>query len=94
MKRKNAKQKPAPYQAIRELQGNDEFKKSVMRLRSFLERRGAMQAGFTLPNHLWIARRGGGINTLVEVFAEFLHGWTFGLKCGIFLLYITCLFGG
>ena len=69
-------QRPAAdghFDAIMQLQGVEEFKEAVRRVRKFQEnkeRYAVLDA--RLPNYLWLARRGGGITTCANAFAEYL----------------------
>jgi len=62
------------FDSIMELKGADEFKAMVKRLDIFLKNKEAYSlTDVSLPNYLWVARRGGGISTLVKTFAEYLY---------------------
>jgi len=62
------------FSAIMELQGVDEFKAMVERLRKFQQNREKYSVpDVTLPNYLWIAKRGGGVSTCINAFAEYLY---------------------
>jgi hypothetical protein len=62
------------YDAIMELHGADAFKAMVRRLRMFQQNKEKYSVtGVTLPNYLWIAKRGGGISTRVSALAEYLY---------------------
>ena len=62
------------FDDIMTLQGIDEFKAMVQRLRKFQHNKEKYSmSDVTLPNYLWIAQRGGGISTCIDVFAEYLY---------------------
>ena len=61
------------FQTIMALQGAEALKEAVTRLRTFLSNRAITGADIQLPHYLWSARRGGGVSTLVQAFAEYLH---------------------
>ena len=62
------------FDSIMKLKGGEEFKKIVKRLHIFLKNKEAYSLeDITLPNYLLIAKRGGGVTTLVNAFAEYLH---------------------
>ena len=62
------------YNEIMELHGADEFKEKVRLLRVFQKNRVKYSAEYvTIPNYLWIARRGGGVSTCIDAFAEYLY---------------------
>ena len=61
-----------------ELQGVDQFKEMVQRLKRVQDNKEkfslpGVSLPVSLPNYLWIARRGGGISTCARAFAEFLY---------------------
>jgi hypothetical protein len=57
-----------------ELQGVDEFKAMVQRLRIFQQNKEKYSVpDVTLPNYLWVAIRGGGISTCINSLAEYLY---------------------
>ena len=57
-----------------ELYGADEFKEKVRQLRVFQRNRIKYSAmDIRIPNYLWIARRGGGVSTCINAFAEYLY---------------------
>jgi len=60
--------------AIMELKGVGEFRETVKQLHVFLNNRETFSlTDVPLPNYLWIAKRGGGVTTLLTVFADYLH---------------------
>ena len=62
------------YDTIFQLYGADEFKEKVRRLRVFQHNKVKYSAsGIRIPNYFWIARRGGGISTCINAFAEYLY---------------------
>ena len=62
------------FDSIMQLLGVDEFKATVERLRKFQQNKETFAASdVTLPNYLWIAKRGGGVSTCINAFAEYLH---------------------
>jgi len=62
------------FDAIMQLQGAEEFKQLVQRVRKFQENKVKYSVpDARLPNYLWFARRGGGITTCVTAFSEYLH---------------------
>ena len=62
------------FDAIMQLQGVDELKEVVRRLQKFQENRDRYSiADATLPNYLWLARRGGGVSTCLNAFSEYLY---------------------
>jgi len=62
------------FNSIMELKGADEFKEMIRRLHTFLKNREAYSlTDVTLPNYLWVTNRGGGITTMVNLFAEYLY---------------------
>ena len=62
------------FNAIMELQGIDELKAMIERLRVFQQNREKYSVpDVTLPNYLWTAKRGGGISTCIKMFAEYLY---------------------
>lgn len=62
------------FDAIMELQGVDEFKTMVQRLRKFQQNKEIHSIpNVTLPNYLWIFKRGGGVTTSINAFSEYLH---------------------
>ena len=62
------------YDTIMELYGADEFKEKVRQLRVFQRNRIKYSAtDIRIPNYLWIARRGGGVSTCINAFAEYLY---------------------
>ena len=62
------------FNLIMELQGVDEFKTTIERLRIFQQNKEKYSVpDVTLPNYLWIAKRGGGISTCINAFAEYLY---------------------
>jgi len=62
------------YDAIMELQGVDDLKGMVSRLRKFhLNKKKLPTAKVTQPNYLWAAKRGGGISTCINAFTEYLY---------------------
>jgi hypothetical protein len=72
MKRKECAKKG--YEDIMELKGADQFKAVVRRLRKFQDNKEKYSlTDVTLPNYLWVARRGGGVSTCTEAFAEYLY---------------------
>jgi hypothetical protein len=57
-----------------QLQGADDFKATVERLRRFKQNKDKYSlSGIELPNYLWVAKRGGGISTCLNRFTEYLH---------------------
>ena len=57
-----------------DLQGVEEFKALAQRLRTFQQNKEKYSISeVTLPNYLWIAKRGGGISTCNNAFAEYLY---------------------
>ena len=72
------------FNDIMNLKGNDEFKEAVKRLHVFLINKEARSLrGLTLPNYLWVAKRGGGITTLINAFANYLYATRAIEFCGI-----------
>ena len=62
------------FDTIMELQGADEFKGIVQRLRTFQQNKEKYSVqDITLPNYLWSAKRGGGISTCITMFSEYLY---------------------
>jgi hypothetical protein len=62
------------FNAIMGLQGADEFKTMIERLRMFQQNKEKYSVpDVTLPNYLWAAKRGGGISTCINLFAEYLY---------------------
>ena len=62
------------FDVIMELQGVDEFKTMIERLRTFLQNKEKYSVpDVTLPNYLWAAKRGGGISTCINLLAEYLY---------------------
>jgi hypothetical protein len=62
------------FNLIMELQGVDEFKIVLEHLRIFQQNKEKYSVpDVTLPNYLWIAKRGGGISTCINAFAEYLY---------------------
>ena len=62
------------YGDIMELQGADALKKTVRRLRNFQQNKDIYSVpDVTLPNYLWTIRRGGGVSSSVNAFAEYLY---------------------
>jgi len=62
------------FDYIMKLQGVDELKEKVQRLQKFKENKEKYSVpDITLPNYLWIAKRGGGISTCINAFAEYLY---------------------
>ena len=62
------------FNSIMELKGADELKATVKRLHIFLENKEThLLNDITLPNHLWVIKRGGGVSTLVKFFTEYLY---------------------
>ena len=60
--------------AIMELKGADELKEAIKRLDIFLKNKEAHSlSDVTLPNYLWVVKRGGGITTLVNAFTDYLY---------------------
>ena len=61
------------FNDIMELKGNDEFKEMIKRLHIFLENKKTYSWTAALPNLLLMVKRGGGITTVVNAFAEYLY---------------------
>jgi hypothetical protein len=62
------------FNAIMELQGVDEFKVMVQRLQIFRQNKEKYSVpDVTLPNYLWVAIRGGGVSTCINLLAEYLY---------------------
>ena len=62
------------FDSIMKLAGADEFKDTIKRLHIFLKNKEAYSLDdITLPNYLLIAKRGGGVTTLLNAFAEYLY---------------------
>jgi hypothetical protein len=62
------------YDAIMDLQGVDELKAIAERLRMFQQNKEKYAVpDVMLPNHLWVAKRGGGISTCANALAEYLY---------------------
>jgi len=62
------------YNAIMESNCADEFKEMVNRLHVFLKnKREYRLQNVSLPCYLWVAKRGGGISTLLKVLSEYLY---------------------
>jgi hypothetical protein len=72
---------------VAQLKGVDEFKEMLQRLETLrLKKEENATLDIKLPNQLWIARRGGGISTCVNILAEYLHesklmNFTGNVKC-------------
>ena len=61
------------YDTIMGLHGADEFKETVRQLRVFQQNKLKYSVSeIRIPNYLWIARRGGGVSTCINAFAEYL----------------------
>ena len=72
------------FSDIMDLKGNDEFKEAIKRLHVFLMNKEARSLNrLTLPNYLWVAKRGGGITTLINAFANYLYATKAIEFCGI-----------
>ena len=73
------------FDAIMALKGADEFKAKIQNLHNFLKNKDAHVsfADVTLPNYLWIAKRGGGVTTLLNAFAEYLYATNAIAFCGL-----------
>jgi hypothetical protein len=62
------------YNDIMRLQGLDEFKDMVKRLKNFQQNKEKYSiSDVSLPNYFWIAKRGGGISTCLNALAEYLY---------------------
>ena len=63
------------FDAIMSLSGSEAFKKMVGRLRKFQQNKEEYSVSdvVTLPNYLWVAKRGSGISTRAHLFAEYLY---------------------
>jgi len=62
------------FNTIMELQGVDEFKTMVQRLRKFQQNKEKYSiSDVTLPNYLWIAIRGGGVSTCIKSLTVYLY---------------------
>jgi len=62
------------FDAIMQLQGVEELKQLVGRLQKFQENRERYSVSDArLPNYLWLAKRGGGVTTCLNAFAEYLY---------------------
>ena len=62
------------FDAIMQMQGVEELKEMVQRLQKFQENRERYSiSDARLPNYLWLAKRGGGITTCLNVFSEYLY---------------------
>ena len=62
------------FDSIMKLQGVEEFKAVVERLRKFQQNKEKYSVpDVTLPNYLWVAKRGGGISSCINAFAEYLY---------------------
>jgi len=61
------------FDAIMQLHGEDEFKEMAKRLHQYqLNRKKFSLYSATLPNYLWVTKRGGGVATRVRLLAEYL----------------------
>ena len=79
------------FHAIMELQGVAELKALAKRLRQFHGNKQKHFAKVTPPNYLWLAKRGGGVSTCINAFADFLYAekmieFTGNAKCFEFKL--------
>lgn len=62
------------YNTIMELQGVDEFKTMVQRLCKFQQNKEKYSVpDVTLPNYFWVAIRGGGLSTCLNLLSEYLY---------------------
>jgi len=62
------------FEAIMSIHGEDDYKAMAKRLRKFQQNSEKFAvSGVTLPNYLWIAKRGGGVSTRVNALAEYLY---------------------
>jgi len=62
------------FNSIMELQGVDEFKTMVQRLRTFQQNKEKYSiSDVTLPNYLWVAIRGGGVSTCIKSLTVYLY---------------------
>jgi len=62
------------FNTIMELQGVEEFKTMVQRLRKFQQNKEKYSiSDVTLPNYLWIAIRGGGVSTCIKSLTVYLY---------------------
>jgi len=62
------------FDAVMNLQGADDLKKTVQHLSKFQQNKERFSVpNVTLPNYLWVIKRGGGISTSLNAFAEYLY---------------------
>ena len=62
------------FNTIMQLQGAEEFKEMIQRLSIFRQNKEKYSVwDITLPNYLWNAKRGGGISTCINAFADYLY---------------------
>jgi len=62
------------FNTIMELQGVDEFKTLIQRLNKFQQNKEKYSVpDVTLPNYFWVAIRGGGISTCLNLLSEYLY---------------------
>ncbi|MCL2665532.1 MAG: hypothetical protein FWE82_07965, partial [Defluviitaleaceae bacterium] len=62
------------FNDIMNLQGVDEFKETIRRLRNYQENKEKYSISRVfLPNYFWVAKRGGGISTCVYALSEYLY---------------------
>jgi hypothetical protein len=62
------------YQAIMELDGEDDLKTLAKRLRTFQQNCEKYSiSGIALPNYLWVAKRGVGVTTRLSALSDYLY---------------------
>jgi hypothetical protein len=62
------------FEAMMSLHGDDDYKTMAKRLRKFQQNSDKYTvSGVTLPNYLWVAKKGGGVSTRVNALAEYLY---------------------
>ena len=62
------------FDSIMDLQGFDAFITMLGHLRKLLQKKEkCLTSSIPLPHFLWVARRGGGVSTLANAFAEYLY---------------------
>ena len=62
------------FDTIMDLKCADEFKEMITRLHVLIKNKTAYSLnGLSLPNYLWVAKRGGGMTTMIKIFAEYLY---------------------
>jgi hypothetical protein len=62
------------FETIMELKGADELKETVKRMNVFLNNKKLYSVkNIKIPNFLWAVKRGGGVTTMLNAFAEYLY---------------------